>query len=77
MSLMEKNESFERFREGIKKSASICRQLSAAQDNRNWTKIAFSLEGLLNKGTEYYMKKQISRQEALSILEQHQKEIKT
>ncbi len=76
MSLMQKNESFERFSEGLKKSISRAKELGVAQDNYNWTKIAILLEGLLNKGIGFYNAKQISRQDTLAILDQLQKDIK-
>lgn len=66
---MEKNESIERYVEGLKKAADCCRQLGVAQKNREWTKIAFQLEGLLQKGTTIYQNKSISRQDALSMID--------
>lgn len=69
MSDMERAESMERFREGLKKAADCCRQLAAAQKNRDWTKIAFNLEGVLQNGVKIYQSKSISRNDALSMID--------
>lgn len=66
---MEKNESIERYVEGLKKAADCCRHLGAAQKNREWNKIAFNLEGLLQKGAAMYRNKAISRSDALAMVE--------
>lgn len=77
MSTMDKTESFERFSEGLKKAASRARELAAAQHNLDWTRIALSIDGLLDKGTRYYKNRAMSENEIRTFLEQHQKEIKT
>lgn len=69
MSLME---SMERFSEGIKKAASRARELGDAQKNRNWYKVAFNLEKLLENGTTMFKAKAISRQDALSMIDRRE-----
>jgi hypothetical protein len=69
MSDMERVESIERYREGLKKAADCCRQLGAAQKNRQWNQIAFNLEGILQKGTTIYRNKSISRSDALAMID--------
>lgn len=69
MSDMEKNESIERYVEGLKCAADCLRQIGAAQKNRQWNKIAFNLDGLLQKGQAMYRSKALGRQEALSMID--------
>jgi len=76
MSDMEKNESIERYREGLKKAADCCRQLGAAQKNRQWNQIAFNLEGILQKGMTIYRNKSISRSDALAMIDNRVKTMK-
>lgn len=50
MSNMERNESIERFSEGLKKASSRARELAVSQGQPMWISVATSLEGLLDKG---------------------------
>lgn len=69
MSTMEHAETFDRYKEGMKKSISRCRELGAAQKNMNWFTIANHLEGILSKGESFYRGKAVSRQDALNMIE--------
>lgn len=70
-------ESFERFSEGLKKAASLARELGDAQKNRHWNQIAFNLEMLLNRGQTIYGRRALSRDAVLGILDQRQKTLNT
>lgn len=50
MSNMERNESIERFSEGLRKASSRARELATVQGQPMWLSVATSLEGLLEKG---------------------------
>lgn len=69
MSDMEKNESIERYIEGLKKAADCCRQLGHAQKNTQWHTIAANLDGMRSKGVHIYRSKSISRSDALSMID--------
>lgn len=64
---MEKNESIERFSEGLAKAADRARQLAKLQKNKSWLQVAINLDGLRIKGEQMYRSREISRQEALAI----------
>lgn len=70
MSIMEKNESMERFTEGLKKAASRARELGKAQKNNSWFQVAHHLDGLRKNGETMFSSRQISRQESLAIVDQ-------
>ncbi len=72
MSDMEKNESFERFSEGLLKAASRARELAKAQQYPTWNIIANNLDQLRKNGTLMYESRAISRQSALDILDRRE-----
>jgi hypothetical protein len=67
---MEKNESIERFVEGLSKASDRARQLAKAQKNSSWLQVAINLDELCRKGRQMYASRQISRQDALGIADQ-------
>lgn len=69
MAEMEHTESFERFSEGLKKAASRARELGSAQKNRDWNKIAFNLETLIERGKTIYARRALSRDQVLAMLD--------
>ncbi len=66
---MERNESIERFEEGLKKASSRARELGKAQNNSNWEKIAIGLDQMRSNGMAMYHAKAISRATALALLD--------
>lgn len=66
---MEKIETIERFKESLKKAASHCRSLAKAQQNNSWLQVADQLEVMLARGEQIYRSKAISRQAALSLID--------
>lgn len=71
---MEAKESWERFEQGLKSSASCARQLGVAQKNASWTKVAFALESLIVKGSTIYTRRALSRSDVLKMTEDRSKE---
>lgn len=67
---MERNESIERFEEGLKKAASRARELGKAQSNTNWEKVALGLDQMRSNGMAMYHAKAISRAAAIALLDQ-------
>lgn len=76
MAEMQKNESLERFREGLLKAISRCRELAKAGGDRHFNMIAFNLEKILNQGMSAFNSKQLADIEINRLLNQIQKEIK-
>jgi len=76
MGEMQKNESVERFKEGMKKSISRCRELAVASGDRHFNMIAFNLEKLFNHGMNALNSKQLADAEINNLLNQIQAEIK-
>lgn len=65
--MMEKNETVERFYEGLAKASDRARQLAKAQKNKMWLQVAINLDELRSKGEVMYRGHQLSRQDALNI----------
>ena len=65
--MMEKNETIERFNEGLCKASDRARQLAKAQKNKMWLQVAINLDELRSKGMTMYNGHQLSRQDALDI----------
>lgn len=76
MSEMTKIESFERFKEGLSKSISRCRELAKASEDRHFNMIAFNLEKFLHQGINAFNSKQLADAEVNRLLNQIQQEIK-
>lgn len=53
-SIMEQNESVERFREGLLRAASCCRELSKITRAQEWHDLSTQLMVMLNKGLKFY-----------------------
>lgn len=75
MSEMEKNESIERFTEGLLKAASRARELGKAQKNSAWQAVATQLDMLRSNGLKMYKAKGISRQVALDMLDRREQKM--
>lgn len=73
---MQDVEIIERFVEGLKKASSRCRELGAIQKSKHWNDISANLDKLLANGLDLYKRKEISRQDALKILDERQKNLK-
>lgn len=69
MSEMNAVESIERFSEGMKKAASRARELGAAQKDRNWNKLAFQLEKIMDQGMNIFKQKALSESEVMAMTE--------
>lgn len=69
MSEMQKNESIERFSEGLQKAADRARQLARAQGAPMWEQVASGIEALRSTGMARYYTKSISRAQALAMLD--------
>lgn len=67
---LEYKELTERYRENMKKAASICRQLSVQTKNAKWSEIAAFLDGLRKKGEQLYDAKALTNQELNRGLDQ-------
>ena len=65
---MEAKESFERFKEGLKKAASRARELGIAQRNNDWNTLAFRIDDLARQGEIIYFRRALSHQAALQML---------
>lgn len=73
---MEKNESIERFTEGLEKAADRARQLSKAQKNPMWDVVASGLDGMASSGRAMFFAKALSRNHALSLLDARESRMK-
>lgn len=67
-------ESFERVTEGLKKSSSLLRDLARIQKNNKWFQAAKSIDGILQSAETIYKSKGQSRQEALTMADQINKD---
>ena len=76
MAEMTSRESFERFKEGLGKSISRCRELAKASGERAYNQCAFQLEKILAEGVKEYNSKQMADAEVNRLLNQIQAEIK-
>lgn len=73
MSDMQTNETIERFVEGMKKASARARELGAAQQNKDWQRIAEFLDGIRAKGVTLCKSRALGRQEVLGMLDHRQK----
>lgn len=73
---MQKNESLERFREGLLKAIDRCRELAKASGERHFNMIAFNLEKMLHTGMTAFNSKQLADIEINRLLNQIKAEIK-
>lgn len=69
MSEMTSAESIERFSEGMKKAISRARELAAAQRDRNWNKLAFQLQKILDQGIKIFKEKALTEAEVMAMTE--------
>lgn len=69
MADMERNESIERFKEGLSKAADRARALVKAQGNTTWLQVATGFDQMRTTGMVWYNAKAISRQQALAMLD--------
>lgn len=72
---MESYESFERFGEGMKKASSRAREMGVAQKDRNWTKLAFALDGIRQQGEKIFHSLPLTEQEVMKMTEIRAKDL--
>ena len=68
MSMMTSHETMERFEHGLKKAASLCRQIAKARRSKAWLLLAAELDRMRDNGERLYNSRPLSRGDALGFV---------
>lgn len=67
MSIMQENETAERWTEGLKKAADRAKQIGTLTEDKSWLHLAIQLDALRQKGEALITQKSLSRKRVLEM----------